>query len=220
MDVVHLRDAEFNTMGRYIGPKNKIARRFGVNLGLKTNSSKVARRITQRPGVHGMKRAPKSTSVFGKQLIEKQKAKFMYGIRERQLHKIVQEATRLEGDSGLNLQRLLELRFDNLIYRLGFAVTRAQARQMVGHGMFTLNGKKMTIPSHVVKVGDVVEVKQNKTKKKIFDTITEQLSKANLPSWVSVNAAAKTGKVTSNPTTDDFDKIFDVTLIVEYYSSR
>ena len=130
-------------MGRYIGPKNKIARRFGVNLGLKTNSTKVARRLNQMPGVHGPTRRAKTTSSYGKQLAEKQKAKFMYGIRERQFQGYVREANRLEGDSGVNLQRLLEKRFDNVIYRMGFAKTRAQARQIVGHNMFTVNDKKL-----------------------------------------------------------------------------
>ena len=134
-------------MGRNIGPKNKIARRFGINLGLKTNASKVARRIKQAPGVHGPKRQRQTTSSFGKQLIEKQKAKYLYGLRERQFRSYVEEANRREGDSGENLKMLLEKRLDNVVYRMGFASTRAQARQFVGHGMFSVNGKKMNIPS-------------------------------------------------------------------------
>src|SRR3989338_2728138 len=135
-------------MGRYTGPKNKIARRFGVNLGLKSNPTKVARRLSQRPGVHGAAKKPKSVSSYGKQLIEKQKAKYMYGLREKQLRRYVEKATRIKGNSGDMLQQFLELRLDNVVYRLGFANTRAQARQMVNHGMFQLNGKKMDIPSH------------------------------------------------------------------------
>jgi small subunit ribosomal protein S4 len=207
-------------MGRYIGPKNKIARRFGVNLGLKTNSTKVARRLGQRPGMHGTKRQRRSTSSYGKQLIEKQKAKFIYGLRERQFRSYVEEANRLEGDSGINLQHILEMRLDNVVYRMGFAVTRAQARQFVTHNMFSLNGKKMNIPSHLVKVGDEVSLKENKAKKKIFETITDQLSKHTLPSWLSVDPQNKSGKVLHRPSEKDFDKIFDVKLIIEYYSSR
>jgi len=207
-------------MGRNIGPKNKIARRFGVNLGLKTNATKVAKRLSQAPGVHGPKKRRGATSSFGKQLIEKQKAKFVYGLRERQFRAYVNEANRLEGDSGFNLQVVLERRLDNVVYRLGFAATRAQARQMVNHGMFTLNGKKMNIPSHLVRVGDSVELKENKAKKKLFAEITDKLQAVVLPSWLTVDAKAKSGKVVSLPQESDFDKIFDVKLIIEYYSSR
>lgn len=207
-------------MGRYIGPKNKLARRFGVNLGLKTNATKVARRLGQMPGVHGPGKKPRAASSFGKQMIEKQKAKIVYGIRERQFAGYVKEATRLTGDSAVNLQRLLEKRFDNVIYRLGFAVTRAQARQMVGHNMFTVNGKKMNIPSYQVRVGDVIAIKETKLKKKLFENITDALSKAALPSWLTVDPAKKSGKVTNEPSEKDFDRVFDVKFIIEYYSAR
>jgi len=207
-------------MGRYIGPKNKIARRFGVNLGLKTNPTKVAKRLGQRPGVHGPKRRRSSTSSYGKQLIEKQKAKFIYGLREKQFRGYVEEANRREGDSGINLQQILESRFDNVIYRMGFAVTRAQARQLVSHSMFLVNGKKMNIPSYLVKNGDEISLKENKTKKVIFDNISDRLSKHVGPSWLAIDAKKVTGKVLHKPAEKDFDKIFDVKLIIEYYSSR
>ena len=207
-------------MGRYIGPKNKIARRFGVNLGLKTNASKVARRLSQMPGVHGPTKRKGAGSSFGKQLNEKQKAKYVYGLRERQFRKYVEEAIRQEGDSGVNLQRLLEKRMHNVVCRAGFAVTRAQARQMVGHNMFSLNGKKMNIPSHLVKVGDEISIKETKTKKKIFEKITETLEKANLPSWIAVDSKKKSAKITNQPSEADFDRVFDVKLIIEYYSQR
>lgn len=207
-------------MGRYIGPKNKIARRFGVNLGLKTNATKVARRIKQAPGVHGPNKRQGQLSTFGKQLAEKQKAKFLYGIRERQFHAYMKLAEKYEGNSGTNLQRILERRFDNVIYRLGFASTRAQARQMVGHGMFTLNGKKMNIPSHLVKVGDVIELKKNKEKKKLFENVVETLEKHQLPSWLKTEPKEKRGTVVGQPEQVDFERVFDVTLIIEYYSTR
>ena len=206
-------------MGKFIGPKNKIARRFGVNLGLKTNSAKVARRIKQAPGQHGAKRR-RSSSTFGKQLNEKQKAKFVYGIREKQFSKYVKEASKKEGDSGVNLQRVLELRLDNVIYRLGFADTRAQARQFVSHSMFIVNGKKMNIPSHILKVGDIIELRANKQKKKIFENVEEKLSNHELQSWLSIDPSKKQGKVLNLPTEKDYDKIFDVKFIIEYYSTR
>lgn len=207
-------------MGRYTGPKTKLSRRFGINLGLKTNSAKVAKRLSQPPGVHGPKKRPGTASTFGKQLLEKQKAKFIFGIREAQLSRYVKEATRLTGDSGMNLQKLLESRFDNVVYRLGFATTRAQARQFVSHSMFLVNGKRQNIPSYSVKVGDIISVKESKQKKKAFEGIEEKLSKAELPSWLSVDAAKKSGKVLGGPMKDDFEKAFDVRMIIEYYSTR
>jgi small subunit ribosomal protein S4 len=207
-------------MGRDIGPKNKLARRFGINLGLKSNSAKVARRLSQPPGQHGPKKRAGAQSSYGKQLLEKQKAKIIYGLREKQFRGYVEEANRREGDSGVNLQKLLEMRLDNVIYRLGFADTRAQARQFVGHNMFLLNGKKMNIPSHLVKVGDEIQLKENKQKKILFETIAEKLAKIDTPSWLSVDSAKKSGKVLSELQESDFDKIFDVKLITEFYSAR
>ena len=207
-------------MGRYIGPKNKIARRFHVNLGLKTNVTKVARRLTQSPGVHGPNKRKGATSSYGRQLDEKQKAKFVYGLRERQFRRYVEEANNMKGDSGVNLQEMLEMRMDNVVYRLGFAVTRAQARQFVSHGMFTLNGKKMNIPSHIVSVGNVIALKANKVEKKIFEGIGERLKKHELPSWLSFDLGMNGCKVLGRPMETDFERVFDVKLIVEYYSTR
>jgi small subunit ribosomal protein S4 len=207
-------------MGRNIGPKNKIARRFKTNLGLKTNASKVARRLNQAPGVHGPNQRRVSLSSFGKQLLEKQKAKAVYGIREGQFRKYVEKANNMVGDSGVNLQELLEMRMDNVVYRLGFATTRAQARQFVSHGMFILNGKKMNIPSHIVRIGDIISLKPNKQKKQIFETISDRLQSNQLASWMSVDSAAKSGKILSKPSNKDFEKVFDVKLITEYYSTR
>ncbi len=207
-------------MGRYIGPKNKIARRFGINLGLKSNPTKVARRLSQPPGVHGKTKRMGKESGFGKQLLEKQKAKFIYGLREQQFRRYVTEATRLSGDSGIHLQHMLEMRLDNVVYRAGFAITRAQARQFVTHGMFLVNGKKLNIPSHIVRVGDIISLKENKAKKKVFDTVSDTLAKKELPSWLSVDPAAKSVKVTGKPADTDLEKSYDVKLIIEYYSTR
>ncbi|PIR03477.1 MAG: 30S ribosomal protein S4 [Candidatus Magasanikbacteria bacterium CG11_big_fil_rev_8_21_14_0_20_43_7] len=206
-------------MGRYIGPKNKIARRFGVNLGLKTNVAKVAKRLNQRPGQHGAKHK-RSLSSFGKQLEEKQKAKFVYGLRERQFRAYVEEANRQEGDSGVNLNNLLEGRLDNVVYRMGYASTRAQARQLVNHGMFTVNAKKLDIPSYSTKVGDVIAVNPIKKNKKYFDIVAEQLANKVQPSWLSLDPPTLTGTVLGRPTKDEFEQVFDVKLIIEYYSTR
>ncbi len=207
-------------MGKYIGPKNKIARRFGVNLGLKSEATKVARRLGQMPGVHGPKKRAKGGSSYSKQLIEKQKAKFIYGVLEKQFLGYYKRAKCMKGDSGVNLQTILETRLDNVIYRMGFALTRAQARQMVNHGMFTVNGKNLNIPSHIVKVGDVIAVRDKKLKKSLFLDLEEKLTKVQLPSWISVDPKTKSGKILNLPTEQDFDKIFDVKLIIEYFSTR
>ena len=207
-------------MGRTIQPKNKVSRRFGVNLGLKTNAAKVARRLNQAPGIQGVGRRRRSQSSFGKQLAEKQKAKLIYGLRERQFSNLVKEAERMTGNTGTNLQQLLEQRLDNVVYRLGFAITRAQARQFVGHNLFTVNGKKMNIPSYRVKEGDVIAIKETKVKKAIFANMTDQLEAATLPSWLSSDPSVKSGKVLHMPAESDFDKVFDVTLIIEFYSIR
>ncbi len=206
-------------MGRYTGPTNKLSRRFGVNLGLKTNPAKVAKRLAQPPGVHGPKKRRTTQSTFAKQLLEKQKAKIVYGIRERQLTRYVAEATRQKGNSETHLLELLEMRLDNTVYRLGFANTRAQARQMVTHGMFMVNGVKLDIPSHTVKIGDIITVKPNKQKKKLFDGLDTRAPK-ELPSWITFDAAKMTGKVTSKPASTDVDKVFDAKLIIEYFSAR
>jgi len=207
-------------MGRSIGPKNKLSRRFGVNLNLKTNATKVARRLSQVPGQHGPNKRGKALSSFGKQLAEKQKAKIMFGMRERQFSNFVTKATGMQGDSGVNLQQLLEMRMDNVVYRMGFAVTRAQARQMVSHSMFFLNGKKMNIPSHNVKIGDVISVKENKTKKKLFEGMKERLMNYEMPSWLKLESNGLSGKVLHKPAQNDFEKVFDIKLIIESYSAR
>ena len=207
-------------MGKYTGPKNKIARRFGLHLGLKTNPTKVARRLQQKPGVHGGTYKRSSVSSFGTQLIEKQKAKYIYGLRERQFRSYVERGSRLKGDSSVAVQRLLEMRLDNVVYRLGFAGTRAQGRQMVNHGMFVVNGKKMNIPSHTVKVGDEIGIKGNKKAKKIFEGLSDRLAKVDAPSWLALNPSALSGKVLNLPGEENFEKLFDIKLIIEYYSSR
>lgn len=207
-------------MGRNIGPKNKIARRFGVNLGLKTNPTKVAKRLAQPPGVHGPKKRGGPSSGFGKQLTEKQKAKVIYGLRESQFRAYVTEANRLTGDSSVNLQQLLERRLDNVVYKMAFAVTRAQARQMVTHNLFIVNGKAMNVPSYIVRVGDIVELKKTKQKSKAFETLEDRMQKAELPSWISVDPSKKSGKVLGTPVENDFEKSFDTKLIIEYYSTR
>ena len=136
------------------------------------------------------------------------------------MSRYVKEATRLSGDSGVNLMRLLEMRLDNVAYRLGFANTRAQARQMVNHGLIVVNGRSIDIPSHHVQAGDTVGVKETKKGKGLFDGLSERLAVRDLPSWLSCDAGALSGKILHAPAKEDGENVFDITLVIEYYSSR
>ncbi len=150
-------------MARYTGPKNKKARRLGVDLGLKSNPKSLERRIGTPPGAHGRK-GTRKVSDYGVQLAEKQKAKIMYGILERQFKKYYVEASRNPLATGEVMLSLLERRLDNAVYRLGFVPTRAAGRQLVSHGNVTVNGKKLNIPSYEVRLGDVISLTDNGAK--------------------------------------------------------
>lgn len=169
------------------------------------------------PGVHGAKKT-RRPSIFGSQLREKQKAKRLYNILERQFRGYFEKAVKKQGDTGKLIIQMLETRFDNTIYRLGFAKTRRQARQFVSHSMFDINGKKVNIPSYQVKVGDTITLREVKKNKKAFENISEQLQKTETPSWLLIDPASVTGKVLSLPEGENLKTIFDPKLIVEFYS--
>lgn len=198
----------------------KLCRRENEKLFLKGDrcfTSKCA--IVKRnyvPGVHGIKRQPR-LSEYGQQLRSKQKAKRMYGVMERQFVKYYQKASSQE-DSAIALKRLLEMRFDNTVYRLGFAISRSQARQMISHGMFTVNGKKMNIPSYQVHIGDLITIKENKTAKPLFKDLGEKLAQHNLKSWITLDAAQLEGKVVSLPHKNDLEDSVAANQIIEFYS--
>ncbi|MBI5370251.1 30S ribosomal protein S4 [Candidatus Uhrbacteria bacterium] len=194
----------------------KRSRRLGVVLG----KEKYARRRAYPPGIHGPKQARSRArlSSYGEQLQEKQKAKALYGLLERQMHRYFEQASRKQGNTAEAFVQLLERRLDNTVYRLGFAKTRPQARQMVGHGFILVNGKKVDIPSFKVSVGDEITLKENKKQKGIVKQIPEALQSSKLPSWISRDEKILLGKVTAIPTGEDLESIFDPTLIVEFYS--
>jgi small subunit ribosomal protein S4 len=201
-------------MSRYTGPKNKLSRKIGEDLGLKTNAVKVARVVNQRPGQHGAKNR-KKLSDYGVQLREKQKVKYIYGVNERQLRHLYDIATKNPTATGSALLGLLERRLDNVVYRMGWAPTRAAARQFVNHGHFQINGKKMDIPSYSVKVSDVVSVKGKSTSvpmlaERIKDNVGE------VPAWLEKKGAA--GKVARLPERGEIREAIEEQLIVEYYS--
>lgn len=197
-----------------------MSRREGVALSTSSSVLKVMQKRAYAPGQHGKPGArPQKVSVYGQQLREKQKAKRLYGVMERQFRNYFTKAKKLEGNTGEQLSRLLELRLDNAIYRLGFAKTRPQARQMVTHGMFLVNGVKVNIPSYQVRVGDIVEIRGNKKEKKLFIDLGDRLKTHTPNSWLHREDMMK-GKVVSLPQGEDLKEAFDPTLIVEFYSMR
>lgn len=208
-------------MGRRIGPRAKLARRYGVNLfSTGAESTSLSRTLAKRnypPGVHGIKGRPKLTG-YGEQLVEKQKAKIMYGLMERQFKGCYLQATKEKGNAADNLLRILESRLDNVVYRLGLAKTRAQARQMVTHGLIDVNAKKVDIPSFKVKIGDEVGIRENKKKSKLFENIEERLKAGEVPSWLSLDDKKLSGKVLDMPTKEEKESLFDIKAIIEFYS--
>lgn len=200
--------------------KCKLCRAAGKKLmlkGIKCTSGKcVLNSRNYGPGIHGHKRKNK-VSQYGQQLAEKQKAKRMYGMREKQF-RIFFERAQKRGDAGENFLRMLEMRLDNVIYRFGLASSRAQARQMVSHGMFTVNKIKVNIASYIVKPGDVIEIRTNKRNKKLFTDMAEKVKKSQVPGWLNFDAKEDIFKVLHAPKADDLDKSINSQAIVEFYS--
>lgn len=199
-------------MARYTGPKHKLARREGVNVLDKTSNTLI-RRLNIKPGIHGGKRA-KKLSEYGQQLREKQKAKAVYGLTEKQFRKMVDSVSNRPGDTGELLISLLETRLDNLVYRFGFSKSRFMARQFVGHGHVLVNGKKVTIPSFQVKAGDVVELSAKIQKNP--DVVKLFAEEKNLLPFLEKKATV--GKLSRLPKKEDVETLFDMQLIIEYYS--
>ncbi|MBI3384935.1 30S ribosomal protein S4 [Candidatus Gottesmanbacteria bacterium] len=201
-------------MARYTGPKNKIARREGVNLGLKTLPPKVEKRLGVLPGQHG-KKGRRKVSEFGLQLREKQKVKSIYGVLEKQFRKYFVIAAKSKSATGETLLTILERRLDNVVYRLGMAPTRAAARQIVAHRHVLVNNKKVNIPAYLVKADDVI-VLDNKASS--IPEVKKLLAEQNMtiPSWLIKKGGA--GKVVKIPTRADIDATVTEQLIVEFYS--
>jgi small subunit ribosomal protein S4 len=205
-------------MARYRGPKAKICRRFGENIYGSDKYDRILSRKNYAPGVHG-KNFSRNKSEYGKQLAMKQKAKYVYGILEKQFRKHYEDVKNRPGVTGDLLLARLEQRLDNVVYRLGFANTRQQARQIVNHSMIYVNGKKMNIPSYEVKVGDEISINPTKKDNGYFKN-QEQYIKNNkrVPSWLDLDQNAMIGKVISIPKRDDFDANINAQIIVEFYS--
>jgi small subunit ribosomal protein S4 len=207
-------------LARYSGPVCRLCRREGIKLYLKGDrcySEKCAiDRRTYAPGQHGQSR--KKQSEYGLQLRAKQKARRTYGILEKQFRNYFSEAERQKGITGENLLRLLERRLDNVVFRLGFASSRIEARQLVRHGHFTVNGKKVDIPSFLVKVGDVVKVKEKSASSPKFKELAELASQKTSPAWLDKDAENLAATIAALPSRDEIDAPIEEHLIVELYS--
>lgn len=196
----------------------KMSRREGQVLSDRASHARALARRPYAPGVHGPTGRGRQTD-YGKQLREKQKAKRLYGLMERQFSNLFAEATKRRGNTGETFVQLLETRLDNAVYRAGFAKTRAQARQAVGHAHFNVNGKKLNIPSYRVRTGDVISLRENKKQKGLWKTLAETLAnRKDTPSWIALNPADFSAKITSLPTGEELRQPFDPKLIIEFYS--
>lgn len=199
-------------MARYTGPNNKKARR--VSFSILENGKDIAKR-SYGPGQHGKDRKRKPSN-YAIQLNEKQKARFMYGISEKQFKKLVNDSAKMKGVHGENLLILLESRLDNIVYRIGFATTRRGARQLVNHGHITVNGKKVDIPSYRVKPGDVIAIKENSSDHKGIEIALA--NKIKRPDFINYDEAKRVGTYVRYPERSELNAEINESLIVEFYS--
>ncbi len=200
-------------MARYIGPKSKIARKFQEPI---FGADKVLERKNYAPGQHGQNKRRNKLSEYGVQLKEKQKAKYTYGILERQFRKIFAQASRKQGITGENLLKLLESRLDNVVFRLGIAPTRSAARQLVGHRHIVVNGQVVNIPSFQLRPGDIVEVREKSKSLEVITTSVE--GRSNQYNWLEWDGKSMSGKFLSYPERENIPETIKEQLIVELYS--
>lgn len=210
-------------MANYTDAVCKLCRREGQKLFLKGDrclSPKCAiERRNYPPGDHGKKATfRRKVSDFGMQLREKQKARRIYGVMERQFRRYFREASRRKGMTGATLLSMLESRLDNVVYRLGFADSRSQARQLVRHGHFEVNGRKTNIPSYVMNVGDMIKVRSSSQDKVYFKDRAQIMQSNKAPAWLSLNLSGMSGSVRAEPGREDIEIPLNEQLIVEYYS--
>lgn len=209
-------------MARYRGSVCRLCRREATKLFLKgercmTNRCAIERRA-YAPGMHGQGRRPKKPTEYGLQLREKQKARRIYGILEKQFRNTFEKAERKKGITGEIFLQLLEKRLDNVVFRLGFAETRRQSRQLVGHRHFLVNGKRLNLPSYMVRKGDVIEVAETSRKIPVFVGRLEKRDALTLPSWLSISEGELKGQITDDPKPEDVAIPVNEQLIVEFYS--
>jgi small subunit ribosomal protein S4 len=201
-------------MARYTGPRTRISRRFGIPL---YGPDKYLERRNYGPGVHGPKSRRKHTD-YGLGLIEKQKLRYFYGLMERQFRGVYERALRRRGVTGEQMLQILETRLDNVVYHLGFALTRAAARQMVNHGHIKVNGRKVNVPSFALKVNDLVEVRESSVSRQLASKNLELSTSKVVPAWLALNKDAFKGSVLRIPTREDIQPIANEQAVVEFYS--
>lgn len=210
-------------MARYTGPVCKLCRREGEKLFLKGERCLTSKCALERrpyaPGMHGRRRRyRRKPSDYGLQLREKQKARRIYGVLERQFRRYFKDAERRKGLTGENLLQILESRLDNVVYRLGFAKSRSQARQLVQHGHFDVNRKRTNIPSFLVKPGDEIVVRERSKKLAYFKGLIKEMERVTAPEWMSLDARTMSGQVLSLPSREQIGVPLNAPLIIEYYS--
>jgi len=201
-------------MARYTGPRVRISRRFGLPI---FGPTKYLERRNYGPGVHGPKSRRKHTD-YGLGLIEKQKLRYYYGLLERQFRGVYEKALKRRGVTGEQMLQILETRLDNVVYHLGFANTRAAARQTVSHGHITVNGRKVNVPSFGLKVNDVVSVKNSSVSRQLATKNLEVATSRAVPGWLSLNKEEFKGTVMRIPTRDEIQPIANEQAVVEFYS--
>lgn len=202
-------------MARYTGPREKIARRFGVPL---FGPSKALELRNFPPGQHGVRNARRKVSDYGIAMAEKQKLRFQYGLMEKQFRRFFAEAQRRKGVTGETLLQMLELRLDNVAYRMGFANTRFASRQLVGHGHLTVNGKRVNIPSYQCKPGDIVAAKQSPKSQQLVGRFLEMTAAVPASDWMTVDRDKMSGTVVRVPVREEINPIANEQLVVELYS--
>ncbi len=203
-------------MSRYTGPKGRLVRRFGVDIFGTPKMSALLEKRPQGPGMHGGNRQGKA-SEYKKQLLEKQKLRMMYGLTEKQLRNYYLKASSKKEATGDALLKMIESRLDNVVYRAGFATTRAQARQAVNHGLWTMNGRRVSIASIQVREGDVIEVREKSKSSPLFAAVKEDKD-FDSARWLKSEQKALKIEVIALPETEDLGKIVETQLIVEFYS--
>ena len=201
-------------MARYTGPRTRISRRFGVPM---FGPDKYLERRNYGPGVHGPKSRRKHTE-YGLGLIEKQKLRYFYGLMERQFRGVYERALKRRGVTGEQMLQILETRLDNVVYHLGFANTRAAARQMVSHGHVKVNGRKVNVPSYGLKVNDVVEVKESNVSRQLASKNLELATSRVVPDWMSLAKETFKGTVMRIPTRAEIQPVANEQAVVEFYS--
>ncbi len=204
-------------MARYRGPVGKVSRRLGF--GITEKGERILKKRPTVPGMHGHSQVNKKQSDYSVRLAEKQKARYIYGLLEKQFRRTFEEAKRQTGETGANFFSLLERRLDNVVYRLGIGTTRAQARQLVNHGHIMVNGHKVDIASYIVKVGEVISVRPQSRNRPYFKEMAEGGAQRNrVPGWISFDAANLSGTIAALPRREDAEPGINDLFIVEFYS--